>query len=382
MTLQTPHLLPVVNFYCGGTRNSLYGGGIFRTIKEFLSSHPETVHGRDYSEFFKGVMSSVAALTDFNITQERYLDYLGTPIRDRVEFSDFDGGLFVDSGGYKILQKGGLSGSNFDLNVSQKAVYGIQRAFGGDILVNLDSPLSPNDDYETRVQKTEQTAEYVREFLALTTREESRYLTIHGHNRTMIDRFLTTVEHTLNRPLKGTFDGFALGSLVPYKDDMGTLIEAVTAAKKELADRDLGDLPLHVFGISGRVLPLLVALGVDSFDSASYLHAAINGKYSTSLFDTVPLSQAIFDDCHCPVCETEALRSDMRGNTRYQKDVLGPVAVHNLAVQQFELKKIREVLQTGDQDRFRSYLEEMYRDRPASRKFAYRTINKTLEPYF
>jgi len=32
-----PNLLPVVNFYAGGTDASLYGGGIHRTIKEFMN---------------------------------------------------------------------------------------------------------------------------------------------------------------------------------------------------------------------------------------------------------------------------------------------------------------------------------------------------------
>jgi len=31
------NLLPVVNFYAGGTDASLYGGGIHRTIKEFMN---------------------------------------------------------------------------------------------------------------------------------------------------------------------------------------------------------------------------------------------------------------------------------------------------------------------------------------------------------
>ncbi|WMT10282.1 hypothetical protein NP511_22540 (plasmid) [Natrinema thermotolerans] len=63
--IETPNLFPVLNFYGGGTINSNYGGGIHRTIKEFLIGH-ERINGGDYSKFFDGVMTSVSSLTDYN----------------------------------------------------------------------------------------------------------------------------------------------------------------------------------------------------------------------------------------------------------------------------------------------------------------------------
>lgn len=381
--LSTPHLFPVVNFYCGGISSSLYGGGIFRTIKEFLINHPRVAYGNDFSEYFQGIMTSIASLTDFNISEDRFYDYLSTPIPTRSEFETFDGVLFVDSGGYKILQKGGLHGSNFSLKVEQETAYSLQRAFGGDIVVNLDHPISPDDEFHERCQKAGRTAAYITEFTALSDAStEARYLTIHGYNKSMIERFFTTVEQSLEVDLARAFDGIALGSLVPKKDDTNALIEAVTAVRDVLTERNLDHLPLHVLGISGRAIPLLVALGVDSFDSSSYLHAAINGQYKTSFFDSVHIDDATFTDCGCPVCQTADLRDAMNGNETYQKDILGPVAVHNLIVQQNELAEMRRQITKHGKDAFVDYLEAAYRDQPDRRKYAYRVIDNRFKSYF
>ncbi|MFC6794773.1 hypothetical protein ACFQFH_11040 [Halobaculum halobium] len=139
---------------------------------------------------------------------------------------------------------------------------------------------------------------------------------------------------------------------------------------------------MHVLGISGRAMPLLIALGVDTFDSSTYLHSAINGKYSTSLFTSTNVAEADFDICDCPVCTSPALRQQMRGDAEYQKDILGPVAVHNLILQQQFVKRLRRSIAEGNREQLRTFLENAYQDRPQSRKFAYRVINQTLGSYF
>jgi len=164
--LETPNLLPVVNFYAGGTDSSLYGGGIHRTIKEFINGD-EAVNGGNYDRYFDGVMTSVASLTDYGISRDRYEDYIDAPVKERDVF-DFDGTLFVDSGGFKFLGDRKLDGSDFEVDVDQEAIFDIQRKLGGDLLVNLDRPISPDDSYEERVEKAQLTAENVAEFLDLT----------------------------------------------------------------------------------------------------------------------------------------------------------------------------------------------------------------------
>lgn len=381
--LETPNLFPVVNFYAGGTERSLYGGGIHRTMKEFMVGH-EVVGGGDYSEYFDCAMTSVASLTDYNITRERYEDYVSAPIREREPFDGFDGALFIDSGGYKFLGGYELDGSNFEVEIDQAKVYEIQRKLGGDVLVNLDRPISPDDDYETRVEKARKTAEYAAEFLELSDGDEhTRFLTLHGYNYAMLDTFLQAVDERVPvRRVREAFDGVALGSLVPLKDDKGKLISAVQQCRSVLDDWGFTDLPLHVLGISSSAIPLLVAVGADTFDSSSYLHSAINGKYITSLVESEPVDTADFERCECPVCSNPDLVDQMNGNAEYKKDKLGPVAMHNLIVQKREVARLRECIEQPGTDGLVEYLETKFESEKATRQFAHRVVNQSLGGYF
>jgi len=71
-TLETPNLFPVLNFYAGGTKQSVYGGGIHRTVKEFMIG-ADRVRVGPLADYFDATMMSVSSLTDYNITQERFV---------------------------------------------------------------------------------------------------------------------------------------------------------------------------------------------------------------------------------------------------------------------------------------------------------------------
>ena len=382
-TLETPNLFPVVNFYAGGMSSSLYGGGVHRTIKEFMTGS-EAIGGGDYSEYFDCVMTSVSSLTDYNITRERYEDYTAAPIRERGVFQEFDGTLFIDSGGYKFLGDYELDGSNFEVDIDQTKVYEIQQKLGGDIFVNLDRPIAPNDSYEKRVEKARKTAEYVAEFLRVSDQTESlRFLTLHGYNYAMLDTFLRTIDDVL--PIEFVherFDGVALGGLVPLKDNKGKLITAVQECRAVLNDWGFDDLPLHVLGISSSAIPLLVAAGADTFDSSSYLHSAIHGKYFTSLLGSQPLDETSFENCDCPVCSNPELVSRMQGNVEYQKDKLGPVAMHNLITQKREVKRLRKSIEQSGTEGIVDYLESELGPEKSMRTFVHRIVNESLGGYF
>ena len=382
-TLETPNIFPVLNFYAGGTSNSLYGGGVHRTMKEFMTGH-EVIGGGDYSEYFDCVMTSVSSLTDYNITHERYKDYTAAPIRERDVFEGFDGTLFIDSGGYKFLGDYELDGSDFEVDIDQTKIYEIQQKLGGDIFVNLDRPIAPDDSYEERVEKARKTAEYVAEFLRVSDETESlRYLTLHGYNYAMLETFLEEIDDVL--PLEfvhDEFDGIALGGLVPLKDNKGKLITAVQECRSVLNDWGFDDLPLHVLGISSSAIPLLVAVGADTFDSSSYLHSAINGKYVTSLLGSQPLDETSFEECDCPICTNPELVDRMEGNVEYQKDKLGPVAMHNLIIQKREVRRLRERIERPGTDGLVDYLESELGSEKSIRTFAHRVVNESLGGYF
>jgi len=144
----------------------------------------------------------------------------------------------------------------------------------------------------------------------------------------------TEVEKVIGRDrVHREFDGVALGSLVPLKDNKGKLITAVSDCREVLSDWGFEELPLHVLGISSSAIPLLAAVGADTFDSSSYIHSAINGKYDTSLYNSEPVDDVDFTECDCQVCSDEMLVRRMKGDVEYQKDKLGAVAMHNLIIQ-------------------------------------------------
>lgn len=376
-------VFPVINFYGGGRSSSVFGGSTHRTVKELING-AERVDGVDCSKYFNGAMMSVGSLTDYGINRNLLNEYLSVPIKERSEFEGFNGILFCDSGGFKNLMQGGLDGSDFELELTQKRVFKMQQQMGGDINVSLDYPIQPRDSYEERRNKARKTAENAIEFIRLSeTHPGARYLPVHGYNYSMIDSFFSELEDVFgNLSISELFDGIALGSLVPKKDNKETLIDAVSGCKQAMAERGFGNLPLHVLGISKASIPLLVGLGVDSFDSSSYIQAAINGKYSTSLTDTVHVEDADFSNCDCPVCSSEELRSRMRGSSEYRKDQMGPAAVHNQIIQARELQRIRNAIQSNGTQALIDYIDNTVGRKDRTRQYAHRIVNESLGGYF
>jgi tRNA-guanine family transglycosylase len=383
ITMETPNIFPVINFYGGGRSDSVFGGSTHRTVKELINGD-NRVDSVDCSHLFKGGMMSVGSLTDYGIHRDLLKSYLSTPIKRRPEFQGFEGILFADSGGYKNLTQGGLDGSDFEIDLNQARVFEMQKQLGGELIVNLDLPIEPDDTFDERCAKARETAKNANEFIEISKNyPAARYLTIHGYNYSMIDTFMTEIQEVLGDiDIASTFDGIALGSLVPKKDDRELLIDAVQGCRKVMSERGFGDLPLHVLGISNTAIPLLAAVGADTFDSSSYIQAAINGKYYESLLKTTRVDNADFTECDCPVCSSPELRSRMNGDTQYRKDQMGPAAVHNLHVQMNELEKMRHHITQKGKDGLIEYIESTIGRDDKTRKHAHRVVNESLGGYF
>ncbi|AWB28739.1 7-cyano-7-deazaguanine tRNA-ribosyltransferase [Halococcoides cellulosivorans] len=329
-------------------------------------------------------MMSVSSLTDYNISRERYEDYLAKPIKERDLFTQYDGLIFIDSGGFKFLNNDGIDGSDFEVEMNQRAVYEIQSAMGGDIIVNLDYPIAPDDSHADRVEKARKTAENIHTFLSVSREfEGAKYLTLQGYNYSMMSEFLEVITDSVPEGvLREGFDGIALGGLVPKKDDRDALIKAVTDCREVMAEWDIDHWPLHVLGISSGAAPILAAIGVDTFDSSTHIHSAINGKYYKSVTEPINIEDVDFSDCDCPVCQSDLLVERMKGNAEYKKDIAGPIAMHNLIVAKHEIAAVRERIQTGDTDALIDYLEETFSHDQTMRRFAHKVVNQSLGGYF
>jgi len=149
-----------------------------------------------------------------------------------------------------------------------------------------------------------------------------------------------------------------------------------------LSDWGFEELPLHVLGISSSAIPLLAAVGADTFDSSSYIHSAINGKYDTSLYNSEPVDDVDFTKCDCQVCSDEELVTRMKGDAEYQKDKLGAVAMHNLIIQKEEIKRIQSAIQSPGDGALVSYIEQSLGREKSMQQHAHRVVNESLGGYF
>ena len=151
---------------------------------------------------------------------------------------------------------------------------------------------------------------------------------------------------SVRRSTRGLLDaGFrmlALGSPVEFMEsyEYRLLAEMIIAAKMHIPH----SIPLHLFGAGHPLtIPFAVALGCDTFDSASYMLYAKHGRYITE-DRTRRLSEMAYFSCACEVCaghtpgELCALGQEERTNC---------VALHNLYAIKSEVDRVREAVVEG-----------------------------------
>jgi tRNA-guanine family transglycosylase len=360
--LETPFLYPVLAFFCGGNWSSKFGGGIYRQIKEnFLMK-------KEFQKYFQGVMTSIAQLNDFPVSREKLNGiYTSKTIH---EWFNFDGILFVDSGGFKLLTNDGINGQDFKIT-SPEDVLHYQIKFGADILVSLDYPISPNlkeSEVKKRIRKSIENAIFL---LENKPRSTLAYIAVHGYSKENLKKYIEKILSGLekeNVSLK-RIDGIAIGSLVPLKGNIFKILEIVKGCKEVLKEFSLDSLPLHVFGISSTLLPLLVMLGVDTFDSSTYLYSAIKGIYLRRGLQRMNIKQLRRKTCDCDICKNEGFFKLITKAEKNINSIEGSViAMHNLIVFCDEVKKLKEVIKENHEEKIRDYIQSRFNHSPLLRK--------------
>lgn len=340
--LETPYLFPVLPFFCGGVQRSSFGGGIYRNIKE------EFLTNSEFQEYFSGVMTSIAQINDFKVSKEKLEKlYLSKTVS---KWFNFHGMLFVDSGGFKLLTNGKIKGRDFEIKKPEE-ILRYQKKFGADIITSLDHPISPDissKEREKRIRFSIKNAVYL---LANKPKNTLAYLAIHGYSRKELHYFLSQLMKGIeseNIPLK-SIDGIGIGSLVPLRSNFVKIVEIVNECKKLLSEFNLSSLPVHVFGISSSLLPILIFLGIDTFDSASYVYAALNGVYYKDGLRRQHIGSVDFKKCYCKVCRDKNFLKRLESVRKLSnRDNMAPLAIHNLIMQQKEIKRLKEAIKNGD----------------------------------
>lgn len=244
----------------------------------------------------------------------------------------FDGVVMTDSGAYQILQYGSV-------DISPEEVIDFQKRIGSDIAVILDIPTGNARDRRQAEHSVRETIARAKAALKAIDPERRVWtLPIQG------GQFLDLLEYSAreSRKLLGPYRLVALGSptVLLERYDYATIIDMVITVRRILPR----STPLHLFGAGHpMIIPYAVALGVDLFDSASYILYARDNRIMTET-RTYRLEDLEYMPCSTEICTKYTPREllEMPKNERVRL-----LALHNLQVLAATMRQVRQAIREG-----------------------------------
>ena len=361
--MSTPMLYPVV---CLMTGVSPRGGGIWKYVL------------RNLMENNIPALSQVLHFLDFNLEPKHLLYWREKPLRERyreVEL-DYKAPLFLDSGGFKLLFNINLDLSFYGIRSDEnqtKDIVDLQLDLGGDLVASLDYPLPNNLDRteaQERMQKSLQNAIQAALYLARNPFSPRKrvstpyfYVCCHGQNRNDMQQYVKNVFQLMEQNGLAEYPfGLAIGSIVPLR---GTkkyeqIVELILGAKDGIPEEYRAKTPIHVFGVSGNIIPLLTYLGVDSFDSSSYIQTARGLNYFNPNTNRLqPIFEMNSIECDCRICQNvdlfemqQALAENgsyrVLSSGRYKSEFYADIALHNLEMDYKTLNTMTEAINADE----------------------------------
>lgn len=243
---------------------------------------------------------------------------------------NFDGGIMTDSGGYQVLEYG-------DVDVSPPDMADFEKGILTDFAIPLDKPTG----YGMPIKKAEA---YVKHTLKVS----KETLDGRADNGQIWIGPIQGGEHfdLVAKSTKSLVDmGFqmlALGSPVEFMEsyEYRLLAQMIVAAKKQMPH----SIPLHLFGAGHPLtIPFAIALGCDTFDSASYMLYAKQLRYITD-DGTRYLSDISIFPCNCEIC-SKYTPDEFRLLEATEK--VNQLAIHNLYAIKLEVDKVKQAIHEG-----------------------------------
>jgi 7-cyano-7-deazaguanine tRNA-ribosyltransferase len=118
------------------------------------------------------------------------------------------------------------------------------------------------------------------------------------------------------------------------------LAQMIVAAKKQMPQ----SIPLHLFGAGHPLtIPFAIALGCDTFDSASYILYAKQQRYITD-DGTRYLKDIKVFPCNCEIC-SKYTPDELR--QLEETDKINELAIHNLHAIKLEVDKVKQAIHEG-----------------------------------
>ena len=302
------------------------GGKSVETPYMFPVVHPvnQIVPTKDLSSMgFRGLMTN-----SYIIYSRRREEALREGIHGLL---DFDGVFMTDSGGYQVLEYG-------NLDVDYRDVASFQSRIGSDIAVTLDRPTG----YPQKRSVARDTVDYSLRNAIATLKEFGGGGSTVWVGPVQGGLFSDLVAKSARSLASGGFQFLALGSPTQVMESymFADLVRMVMAARRSIPY----SLPLHLFGAGHPLtMALAVALGCDTFDSASYVIFARTGRYM-SRSGVMTLKTMKYLPCSCPVCARTSVKAllELEHQERTRQ-----LSMHNLWVLREELEACKEAIVEG-----------------------------------
>jgi len=281
-------------------------------------------------------------ITNAFITQNHYgQDAVKRGIHDIIKF---DGAVMTDSGGYQVLEYGDVDVSPFD-------IADFETKIGSDIAIPLDRPTGFGLPKKKAKSFVEQTLKAAKKTIEQRLDNGQIWVgPIQGSEH------FELVKKSTALLVDYGFQMLALGSPVEFMESYNykLLADMIITAKKSMPL----SLPLHLFGAGHPLtIPLAIALGCDTFDSASYILYAKEDRY-ISEDKTIHLSKISYFSCTCEICSkfTPKELLSMKEEQRIDK-----IALHNLYAIKAEVERVKEAIFEG---RLWEYINKKIRAHP------------------
>lgn len=243
---------------------------------------------------------------------------------------NFDGVVMTDSGGYQVLEYG-------DIDASPKEIALFEEKIDSDIAIPLDKPTGFRLDRDTAQSYVDQTLKAAEETISVMDSSKTIWVgPIQGGEH------LDLVSSSAKRLDMLGYDMFALGSPTEVMEsyEFNLLARMIIAAKSSIP----ASKPLHLFGAGHPLtIPLAVALGCDTFDSASYMLYAKDNRYMLPS-GTAKLEDLQYLPCSCEVCSRHTVKElvELENDARFVE-----LARHNLHVVKTEVDSVKQSIVDG-----------------------------------
>lgn len=243
---------------------------------------------------------------------------------------DYDKGIMTDSGGYQVLEYG-------DVPVKPTEMADFEKGLMTDFAIPLDKPTG----FGLPIKKAEAYVKHTLEVCKQTIddSEDNGQIWI---GPIQGGEHFDLVAKSTKSLIKMGYKMLALGSPVEFMEsyEYRLLAEMIVAAKKQIPH----NIPLHLFGAGHPLtIPFAVALGCDTFDSASYMLYAKQNRYITE-DGTRNLSEIVVFPCNCEVC-SKFTPDELRQLESSEK--INQLAIHNLYAIKLEVDKVKQAIYEG-----------------------------------